>query len=100
MSKKEKSKSLQVEILEKMGQLIASGFGIVAALAWNDFIRGLFIKLFPKPENNLIAMFLYAVFITILVVVATIQIGRLLEKAKREPELPKNSDVPISDDAL
>ena len=81
---KDQKKSIRIEILEKMGQLIVSGFGLVAALAWNDFIKGLFGKLFPKPENNLLAMLLYALVITILIVIATIQTGRLLEKAKRD----------------
>lgn len=77
-------KNLKVEILEKMGQLATAGFGLVAALAWNDFIKGLFARLFPKPENNLLAMFGYAFFVTVLVVIVTVHIGKLLEKARRE----------------
>lgn len=76
-------KSLKVEILEKMGQLATSGFGLVAAFAWNDFIKGLFARLFPKPENSLMVNFIYVVIITALVVIITIQLGRLLERAKR-----------------
>ena len=76
-------KSLKLEILEKMGQLVTSGFGIVAALAWNDLIRKFFDRLFPRPEDNLLALFAYAVFITALVVVLTVQIGRLIDRAKK-----------------
>ncbi len=90
MSEQEiKNKSLRVEVLEKIGQLVATGFGLVAALAWNDFIKNLFSRLFPEPKNNLFAMFAYALLITILVVVATLQLGRLLEIAKRQLEQEK-----------
>lgn len=76
-------KSLKIEVLEKMGQLVTTGFGIVAALAWNDFIKSLFEKLFPKPQDNLLAMLGYAIVVTVLVVLLTIQLGRLLETAKK-----------------
>ncbi len=79
-----KQKSLKVEILEKMGQLVTTGFGIVAALAWNDFIQRLFRTFFPRPEDNLWAMLGYAVFITVVIVLVTFQIGRLLERAKNQ----------------
>ncbi len=93
MSEQEiKNKSLRVEVLEKIGQLVASGFGLVAALAWNDFIKNLFSRIFPEPKNNLFAMFAYALLITILVVVATLQLGRLLEIAKRQLAQEKKKD--------
>lgn len=79
----QEKKSLKVEILEKMGQLVTTGFGIVAALAWNDLIRKLFDRYLTHPEDNLLAMLAYAVFITALVVVLTVQIGRLIDRAKK-----------------
>lgn len=81
---REENKSLKIEILEKMSQLIATGFGIVAALAWNDFIKSLFAKIFPQPMDNLWAMLGYAVVITALVVMATVQLGRLINIAKKQ----------------
>ena len=41
MSKGGKSKSLRLAILEQMAVLAAGGFGLVAALAWNDAIQAL-----------------------------------------------------------
>lgn len=76
--------SLPVEILEKMGQLVTTGFGIVAALAWNDFIQSLFRRFFHRPGDNLWAMFGYAVLITVVIVLVTFQIGRLLERTKKQ----------------
>ncbi|TSC76426.1 MAG: hypothetical protein G01um101431_559 [Parcubacteria group bacterium Gr01-1014_31] len=80
----EERKSLKVEILEKMGQLVTTGFGIVAALAWNDVIKKFFETIFPRPEDNLWAMFGYAMVITALIVALTYQLGRLLERAKMQ----------------
>lgn len=77
-------RSLKVEILEKMGQLVTTGFGIVAALAWNDFIRKLFDRFITKPEDNLLALLGYAVVVTTLIVVVTYQLGKLLERAKTQ----------------
>ncbi|MEK7203027.1 MAG: DUF5654 family protein [Patescibacteria group bacterium] len=82
MSDSNQKKSLKIEILEKIAQLVTAGFGLVAALAWNDAIKTLFIKIFPKPDDNLIAMFIYALVITVLIVLITIQISRLIEVAK------------------
>lgn len=59
--------------------LILAGFGLVAALAWNGAIQTLFKVLFPKSEGVL-GKFLYAAFITILVVIITLQLKKISEK--------------------
>jgi uncharacterized membrane protein YidH (DUF202 family) len=82
-TQKEK-KSLKIEILEKLSSLLTAGFGLVAALAWNDAIKAAFAHFFPKPEDNLWALLGYALFITILVVVVTIQLGRTVNLAKKQ----------------
>ncbi len=76
--------SLRIQILEQMGTLVTSGFGIVAALAWNDLIKKFFERVFSRPEDNLWAMLGYAVVITVIIVLVTLQIGRLIERAKRD----------------
>ena len=43
LTKKEEEK-LHVQLLEKTVTLIASGMGLVAALAWNDAIKKLFVR--------------------------------------------------------
>ena len=84
---KPKQQKLTVEILDKMTNLATTGLGLVAALAWNDAIKALFRKIFGEQET-LWAMFGYAALVTILVVILTIQLSRLLKIAKeREEEL-------------
>lgn len=87
-------KSLKLEILEKMAQLVTTGFGIVAALAWNDLIKKFFERLFPRPEDNLLAMFGYAVLITVLIVGVTFMLGRWVEGAKNQlSEAKKDQEI-------
>ena len=84
----QEKKDLKVEILEQVSTLATAGFGLVAALAWNDAIKGLFSSFFPSPQGNLIAQFGYALVITIIVVIITIQLGRAVNLAKK----PLNKD--------
>jgi len=67
------------EIFDKITTLVVSAFGLVAALAWNDTIKLLFSRLFGTP-NSLGAMFFYAIAITVIAVVITIQIGKIAGK--------------------
>lgn len=64
------------EVMEKTLQLATAAFGLVAALAWNDAIQTLFTEIFGEA-GDLAAKFLYAVLVTILVVLATIRLARL-----------------------
>lgn len=79
----EEKKSLKVEVLEQITTLATAGFGLVAALAWSDAIKDLFTTLFPSPSDNLIAKFGYALVITIIIVITTIQLGRAVNLAKK-----------------
>ncbi|MFA6255145.1 MAG: DUF5654 family protein [Patescibacteria group bacterium] len=76
-------KSLKIEILEQIAALATSGFGLVAALAWNEAIKALFATFFPEPGGNIFALFIYALFITIIVVIITVQLGRAVNLAKQ-----------------
>ncbi|OGL73979.1 hypothetical protein A3F28_02785 [Candidatus Uhrbacteria bacterium RIFCSPHIGHO2_12_FULL_57_11] len=83
MSKGGKSKSLRLAILEQMAVLAAGGFGLVAALAWNDAIQALFVEVFPKV-SGLWAKFIYAIFVTVVVVLVSIRLGKMIDSIKKE----------------
>lgn len=72
---------LAIEITEKFTQLITGGFGLVAALAWNDAIQG-FFKMFFKKDSGLKAQFIYAVIITLLIIIIIYYMTTLAEKVK------------------
>ncbi len=79
----QKSKSLKLELVEKISTLATAGFGLVAALAWNDAIQSLFTRLFPA-QSGLIAKFLYAVLITVAVVLITTHLARIANRLKKD----------------
>ena len=81
-STQKEKKNLKMEVLEKVSTLATAGFGLVAALAWNDAIKAVFAQLFPQPGSNLAALIGYAVVITVIVVIITIHLGRLVNLAK------------------
>ncbi|MBS3087171.1 hypothetical protein J4226_01105 [Candidatus Pacearchaeota archaeon] len=74
------------QVTEKLAALITAAFGLVAALAWNDAIRALFVG--PCGAEGAGALcklsaggpWVYAILVTILAVVATIWIGKIAEK--------------------
>ncbi len=75
------------EVIDKLAALVTAAFGLVAALAWNDAIRALFVG--PCGAENagpLCALstggpWIYAVFVTILAVIAAIWVGKVAQKA-------------------
>ena len=83
------NKNLKLEILDKMSGLMTAGFGLVAALAWNEAIKKLFETIFGK-QSNLIAMFGYAVIITVIVVIVTMRIGKMTNKLKENTDGGEN----------
>jgi len=74
--------ALKADVIDKIAALITAAFGLIAALAWNDAIGGLF-----KPGGALYflasgGVWVYAIFVTILAVVMTIWIGRVAARSK------------------
>ena len=76
--------NVKIEVLEHIAALATSGFGLVAALAWNEAIKAFFNKFFPQPGGNLFAVFIEALLNTSFSVVAPIQLGRAVNLAKKQ----------------
>lgn len=77
MSDKETKISLHIELLEQAQSLMTAGFALVAALAWNTAIQDLFQLLFPD-QNSIIAKFLYALLITLIMILVTRRLGKTI----------------------
>lgn len=81
-TKTEKELQLHIEIIKQMITLATSGFGLVAALAWNNVIQE-FVKVYVNawmPQGGgLASLLLYAVIITVLAVFVTYQLSKLLK---------------------
>lgn len=74
--------SLHLDVLEQTQRLATASLGLVAALAWNDAIQSLFHELFGT-QSGLVAKFLYALLVTILVVTVTVRLSKLITRLKR-----------------
>ena len=79
---------MKSEVMEKIAALITAAFGLIAALAWNDAIKALFVgPCGSEGAGALCALsaggpWVYAFIVTIIAVVATMWIAKAAEKAK------------------
>jgi uncharacterized membrane protein (DUF106 family) len=75
--------SIKKEIFKQMMALSTSAFGLVAALAWNAVITELVAK-YIQPlvggSSGIISLLIYAVIVTILAVVVTYNLSKLVKE--------------------
>jgi hypothetical protein len=83
----EEIRKYRLAIVKQMLQLATAGFGLVAALAWNELIQA-FIEEYIKPQvgvgSGIISLALYALIITTLAVFVTLQLSKLAEKMEKK----------------
>jgi hypothetical protein len=73
---------MKVEVIEKITALLTAAFGLVAALAWNDAIKGLFAQGGALESLATYGPWFYAIFVTLIAVYITIQLARISDRAK------------------
>lgn len=76
---KEEIKDVKGQVLQTIATLITTAFGLIAALAWNEAIKAV-ITYYFRMNGGITALFIYAILITIIAVVATIIIARVIAK--------------------
>ena len=80
-------KRLRKEFAERLLKLVTSGFGLVAALAWNELIKE-FINIYIQPffgkESGFVSLFIYALFVTFLAVLITYQLSKIVKGGNKE----------------
>lgn len=81
-----------LELVEKFSTLITAGLGLVAALAWNTAIQNLVITIFGSV-STLVAQFVYALVITLLVVYITYRLGKVTKFLKDSIEKENKEGV-------
>ncbi len=80
---KQEIRKYQLAVVKQMLQLATSGFGLVAALAWNELIRTFineYIKTKISVGSGIISLAIYAVIITALAVIITLHLSKLAQK--------------------
>ncbi len=74
---------IKKEVFKQMLSLATSGFGLVAALAWNELIKEVvegYIKPVVGGNSGIISLLIYAVLVTVLAVVITYNLTRLVKR--------------------
>lgn len=80
---KKDGKEIKREIRQRTIGYIVAAFGLVAGLAWNDAVKTLIENLFPLGRGTLLAKFIYAISMTLVVVVISVYLIRFSEKEKK-----------------
>jgi hypothetical protein len=86
MSKIEPPQNIQelpLAVVKNMIVLATSGFGVVVALAWNEFIRALvndYINPILGTGSGIVSLMIYAILMTLLAVVVTMQLAQIQKK--------------------
>lgn len=75
-------RAAEKETRKTVATLILGGFGLVAALAWNDAIQSLINAIFPK-KGGLVGKFVYATIVTLIVVFFSSQLKKISEDNKQ-----------------
>lgn len=75
------------KVIEEMLKLATSGFGLVAALAWNELIKEV-VTMYIKPlvggASGTISLLIYAILVTILAVIVTLNLSKLIEEKDKK----------------
>jgi uncharacterized membrane protein (DUF106 family) len=76
----QKLSEMPLVLIRNMVSLATSGFGVVVALAWNEVIQNA-VKTYIDPylgkNSGMVSLLIYAIVITILAVVVTMQLTSL-----------------------
>ena len=79
-SLREKQARLRREVTERTIGYILAAFSFVAGLAWNEAIKSMIDQLFPFSRDSIWIKFIYAIIITLIIVLVTIYLLKIIEK--------------------
>ena len=80
---KRQTKTLRREFSSQMLKLVTSGFGLVAALAWNELIKEVvseYIKPVLGENSGIVSLLIYAVLVTLFAVAVTYNLSKIVKK--------------------
>lgn len=84
---KKEASEFRKQFAERTLKLVTSGFGLVAALAWNELIKEV-IKTYVEPffgkESGFISLLVYALAVTFLAVFVTYQLSKIVKGNDKE----------------
>jgi len=63
-------------VMSRTTGFILAAFGFVVGLAWNDAVQTLVKTIFSQEENTIIAKFIYALIITVVLVFVSLHLDK------------------------
>ena len=81
---KEESEKISRQVKEKTLGFIITAFGLVAGLAWNEAIQSLIKSFFAVDKDSILVKFLYAIVMTVVVVIITVYLTRFFSKEENK----------------
>lgn len=76
---KEDVKDIKGQVSQTIATLMTTAFGLIAALAWNEAIKAIILQYF-QADSGITGLLVYAILITIIAVVATLIIARVIAR--------------------
>lgn len=83
---KNESAEVKKEVKKQLLTYIAASLGLVAGLAWNEAIKALIEYFFPAAQNTVLAKFLYAIGVTLLIVLVSYYLTKLMKTDEKGNE--------------
>ena len=80
------ARELNHQFIVTLSTLLTSAFGLVAALAWNELVKEL-INQYIAPGQTLVSKLIYAGVVTILAVLISFQLSRLVAIGEVEEKI-------------
>lgn len=84
--KKKTITPLSKKIASQTLTLLVSSLGLVSALAWNEAIKE-YVDVFVKPYfargSGVLSLFVYAIVITVITVITTVQLNKLARRVTK-----------------
>lgn len=77
---KQESGAVKKEVARQTVTYIVASLSLVAGLAWNEAIKQSIEYLFPLAQNTLLIKFLYAAIVTVIVVILTVYLTRVIQE--------------------
>lgn len=80
---KSEGTKISKEVRERTFGFIITALSLVAGLAWNEAIQSLINNFFKLNKNSILAKFVYAIFLTLVLTLITIYLARIFGKEKK-----------------
>lgn len=85
VTKKQIAREFRAETVKTFTSLFTSAFALVAALAWNEAVKDA-IERYITPGQGLKSKLIYAIFVTLLAVLISYEMGKIAARFKIDDE--------------